>query len=285
MTKLSERQRAKLPKSAFAYIDSQGRRRLPIYDEAHIRAALARFNQVQFESDAARDQARTRILRAARKHGVLPVGFIESQLRGERTRGQADAQARRVVGLPSGTVTFLMTDIESSTLLLSELGDRYAATLSDVRRILRDRVRRAGGHEVETHADEFLAVFPKAPGALDAALAIHRRMRDRAWPSERPVRVRIGIHRGHPTLTETGYIGLSVHAVARVCQAAHGGQIICSRAALEAMATLAPPEVVFRDLGLHRLRGFPRPDVLYQATVDDLQVEFPPLRTSLETDI
>jgi len=281
MAKLSAKKRAQLPKSAFAYIDSRGRRRLPIYDEAHIRSALGRFNQVAFESDAAREQARTKLLRAARKFGVLPVGFIEAQLRTERRRGHADAQAQRVKKLPAGAVTFVMTDIEGSTSLLAELEVEYAALMADVRRLLRDKVRRAGGHEVEVHADDFLAAFANAPAALDAALAIQRRMRDKAWPSKRPVRIRIGIHRGHPTVTETGYIGLSVHAVSRVCQAAHGGQILVSRSAHEAMTDELPDDVTFRSLGRRRLRGFPRPDVIYQVQAPDLPKRFPPLRTRI----
>jgi len=281
MAKLTEKKRAQLPKSAFAYIDSHGRRRLPIFDGAHVRSALARFNQVVFESDTAREQARTKLLRAARKFGVLPVGFIEAQLRTERRRGHADAQARQVKKLPSGTVTFVMTDIEGSTSLLAELGVEYAALMADVRRLLRDKVRRAGGYEVEVHADEFLAAFAMAPAALDAALAIQRRVRDKAWPSKRPVRIRIGIHRGHPTLTETGYIGLSVHAVSRVCQAAHGSQILVSRSAHEAMTDELPDDVTFRSLGRRRLRGFPRPDVIYQVLAPDLTKRFPRLRTSL----
>lgn len=281
MANLSDAKRRQLPKTAFAYIDSAGRRRLPIYDEAHVRSALGRFNQVHFESDRARDEARTRLLRAARRFGVLPVGFIASQLRKERSRGQADAQGRRVESLPAGTVTFLMSDIEGSTALLAELGDRYGAVLADVRRLIRAQVRRAGGHEVEVHADDFLAVFAKAPAALDAALAIQRRMRDKAWPGERTVRVRIGLHRGHPTLTDTGYLGLSVHAVARVCQVAHGGQVLVSRSAHEAVTDAPREGVTFRDLGQHRLRGFPRPDVLYQVDAPDLDGDFPPLRTTL----
>ncbi len=281
MAKLTEKKRAQLPKSAFAYIDSHGRRRLPIFDEAHVRSALGRFNQVAFESDAARDQARTKLLRAAKRFGVVPVGFIEAQLRTERRRGHADAQARHVKKLPSGTVTFLMTDIEGSTSLLAELGVEYAALMADVRRLLRDKVRRAGGHEVEVHADEFLAAFAEAPAALDAAIGIQRRVGDKAWPSKRPVRIRIGIHRGHPTLTETGYIGLSVHAVSRVCQAAHGGQILVSRSAHEAMTDEPPDDVTFRSLGRRRLRGFPRPDVIYQVLAPDLPKRFPRLRTSL----
>src|ERR687892_2443174 len=99
MAQLGSAERAKLPDSAFAYIDSRGRRRLPIHDAAHVRNALARFSQVAFEDERARDRARSRLLRAAQKHGIMPIGFISSQLK---------AQDK----LPKGHVTFLLTDIE-----------------------------------------------------------------------------------------------------------------------------------------------------------------------------
>ena len=98
------------------------------------------------------------------------MGFIEAQLRTERTRGQADTQAKRVAGLPSGTVTFLMTDIEGSTALLADMGVQYGALLAEIRRVQREKVRRAGGHDVEVHADEFLAVFSDPARALEAAI-------------------------------------------------------------------------------------------------------------------
>ena len=281
MASLSDKQRAQLPKRAFAYIDSRGRRRLPIYDEAHVRSALGRFNQVQFESDAAREEARTKVLKAARRFGVLPVGFIQSQLHSERRRGQADTQARRAEKWPTGAVTFLLTDIEGSTTLLADLEDRYGSFLGDVRRLIRAQVRRTGGHQVEVHADELLAAFSKSSAALAAAVAIQRRMRDKRWPDEREIRLRIGVHRGHPTRTETGYIGLSVHAVSRVCQAAHGGQILISRSVHEALTDGIPDGIGLVDLGQHRLRGFPRPDALFQVQADDLPSDFPPLRTSI----
>jgi class 3 adenylate cyclase len=281
VTKLTEAQRAKMPRSAFAYVDSRGRRRLPIFDEPHVRSALSRFNQVEFESEAARDEARTKLLKAARRFGVVPVGFIQSQLRKERTRGRDEAQARRAAALPTGTVTFLMTDVQDSTALLAELGEGYGPMLSDVRRLIRDKVRKAGGHEVEVHADEFLAAFASAPAACEAAVAIQQRMAEKAWPTRRRVTVRIGLHRGHPTLTDGHYIGLSVHAVARVCQAAHGGQIVVSRSAKEAMVGALPDGIGYRALGRHRLRGFPRPDLLYQVTAPGLRPSFPRLRTTL----
>ena len=107
MSQLNSKKRAQLPKSAFAYVDSKGRRRLPINDEPHVRNALARFNQVAFEDDKARERARKRLLEAAKKYGIVPIGFMDSQLR---------RQGQRV--LPSGAVTFLLTDIQDSTGLV-----------------------------------------------------------------------------------------------------------------------------------------------------------------------
>ena len=127
--KLSPSQRAKLPDSAFAYIDGAGNRRLPIHDEAHVRNALARFERVAFENDDARERARKRLLNAAKKYGIVPVGFITGQFRTERATRSAD-----LAGLPTGAVTLLMSDIEASTKLLQKLGDGYPDVLSEVRR-------------------------------------------------------------------------------------------------------------------------------------------------------
>src|SRR5687768_11749142 len=127
MARLRASDRARLPDSAFAYVDSKGRRRLPINDEAHVRNALARFERVAFEDDAARERARERLLVAAKRHGLVPVGFITGQLRTERRR------ATGVEALPTGVVTFLLGDIEGSTQLVDRLGDRYGGVLEDVR--------------------------------------------------------------------------------------------------------------------------------------------------------
>ena len=124
MARLGAKERAQLPDSAFAYVDSHGRRRLPIHDPAHVRNALARFGQVAFEDEDARDRARSRLLRAAKKHGIMPIGFISAQLQPQRR-------------LPTGQVTFLLTDIEGSTELLGRLDDQYAALLGGIRRLVR----------------------------------------------------------------------------------------------------------------------------------------------------
>jgi class 3 adenylate cyclase len=385
MSQLTERQRAKLPDSAFAHVDARGRRRLPINDESHVRNALARFNQVVFDDEAARDRARTRLLRAAKKYGIVPVGFMTGQLRSqsvqaaagrvvidlgstwapgelearlraalrdptlsvlhwsdsaaayldaggrlaslpdgdaeravtllerqgrpmaalvhdpavlrdrdlartvsgavrlaienERLAGEVEARASEVRHLPVGHVTFLLADIEDSTGLLRHLGDQYAALLADVRRVLRGAIRARGGKEIDARADELFAVFERAPGALDAAIAVQRAIRDRAWPDGLEVRLRVGLHSGRPTLTATGYVGLAVHTAARICFAAHGGQIVLSRAAQQAVVEALPAEVALRELGSHRLAGLPEPELLFQVEVADLPVDFPRPRT------
>src|SRR4029078_3034955 len=123
MQTLRAQDRTKLPDRAFAYVDSKGRRRLPINAAAHVRNALARFNQVMFEDVAARDRARTRLVNAARKHGIVPVGFIARQL-----------QLAKRTPLPTGNLTLLLADIEGSTALLRDLEDDYTVLLGDVRR-------------------------------------------------------------------------------------------------------------------------------------------------------
>jgi class 3 adenylate cyclase len=272
MARLGTKERAQLPDSAFAYIDSSGKRRLPIHDAAHVRNALARFSQVHFEDEAARDRARSRLLRAAKRHGIMPIGFISSQLEPQRK-------------LPKGNLTFLLTDIEGSTGLLSRLGDEYAVVLREVRKRVRTAVRKAGGHVVSARGDDTFAVFERVPNAVTAALAIQRAMQDGGWPDGvDDVRLRIGLHRGRPTLTDTGYVGISVHAAARICFAAHGGQIVMSGAVRSAVLDELPDEVGLSELGGWRFRGLPEPVTVYQVEADGLLDEFPPLRSAVPLD-
>jgi class 3 adenylate cyclase len=271
MSPLDAKQRASLPDSAFAYIDSRGRRRLPINDAAHVRNALARFNQVVFEDEAARDNARTRLLRAAKKHGIVPIGFVSAQLQPQRK-------------LPKGQVTFLLIDIEGSTTLLARLDDRYASLIAAVRRAMRAAVRRAGGREVDARADDLFAVFERAPAAIEAALEIQRAMQAGPWPEGIDVRVRIGVHSGRPTLTETGYVGLSVHAAARICYAAHGGQIVVSSSVQSAVLDSLADGVGLKSLGAFRFEGLREPEHLYQVEAADLLADFPPLRSAVPVE-
>jgi class 3 adenylate cyclase len=271
--------RARLPDSAFAYVDLQGRRRLPIHDASHVRNALARFDQTSFEDDIARERARQRLLRAAKKHGIVPIGFFDGQLRKERLQTEVRARAKDIASLPRGTVTFLLTDIEGSTGLLRHLGDAYATLLRDVRALIRKCVRDAGGHEVDARADEFFAAFRQPTRALDAAVAMQRSLQKREWPDDLEVRVRIGIHTGRTTLTETGYVGMAVHTAARVCSAGHGGQILLSSASRDALEATQADGIAFRTLGRYALAGLPEPEALFQVHAADLRVKFPKLRT------
>jgi class 3 adenylate cyclase len=276
MAELSRRERSRLPDSAFAYVDSKGGRKLPIHDESHVRNALARFERVAFEDDAARERARKRLLNAAKKYGIVPVGFITGQF--ERLQGKIEARSTDAATLPTGFVTFLLTDIESSTALLRHLGDRYAELLNDVRGVVRAAVVQAGGREVDAHADEFFAVFEQAAGAIEAAAAIQLVMCDRTWPDDVECRIRVGIHSGRPSLTPTGYIGLSVHTAARICWAAHGGQIVVSADAKQAAEGSLGSHVGFRSLGRHRLPGLAKAEALFQVESDGLPTDFPRLR-------
>jgi class 3 adenylate cyclase len=266
MPPLGAKERTRLPNSAFAYIDSTGRRVLPIHDEAHVRNALARFSRVSFEDEAARDRARMRLLRAAQKLGIMPLGFVGGQLRPEQR-------------LPRGQVTFALADLEGSTELVHVLGDGYGAVLGQLRRLLRAAVQRAGGREVDARGDELFAAFERPAAAVHAAVAIQRGVRGHPWADGIEPRVRIGVHTGRPTLTETGYFGLAVHTVARVCTSAHGGQVVISSAARDALGRALPDGIALRSLGTWRLSGLRESMELLQVRADDLLDDFPPPRS------
>jgi predicted ATPase/class 3 adenylate cyclase len=171
---------------------------------------------------------------------------------------------------PSGTVTFLFTDVEGSTELLQRLGaDSYAKALAKHRRFLREAFERHGGVEVDTQGDAFFVAFPTAPGALAAARDVTRALATTA------VRVRIGVHTGTPLVTEEGYVGLDVHRAARIAAAGHGGQILVSAST----AVLADAEL--RDLGEHRLKDLQAAERIYQLG----ESEFPPLKSLNRTNL
>ena len=184
-----------------------------------------------------------------------------------------------VADLPSGTLTFLFTDIEGSTRLLARLGDRYRGVLSDHQQLLRDAFAGAGGREIDTQGDAFLAVFPRAKDAVAAALAGQRALASHPWPADVCLRVRMGLHTGEPAATRDRYIGLSLHRAARICAAGHGGQILLSRATHAILADDVLPDISFQDLGRHGLKDLDHAERIYQLAVPDLPRCFPPLRT------
>jgi class 3 adenylate cyclase len=276
VTRLEPGDRAKLPASAFAYIDGRGRRRLPINDAAHVRNALARFNQVAFEDEAARERARTRLLKAAKRFGIVPVGFIAGQLESERELGRRGEPRH----LPSGFVTMLFTDVEGSTSLLHQLGDGYGELLDRVRTILQGAAADRAGHIVETRADELFAVFEHPASAVDAAIGMQRTLRATTWDDGVDVRVRVGIHSGYPKRAAPNYIGMAVHTASRVCGVAHGGQIVVTGDTRTALRGVTPAGVRFVTLGQFRLRGLPEEVPLFQVAAKGLSARFPPLRTT-----
>ncbi len=181
--------------------------------------------------------------------------------------------------LPTGTVTFLFTDIQGSTLLLRRLGERYATLLADHHRLLRGAFQEQGGMEVETLGDGLFFVFPTAKAALLAAISAQRAVFGHAWPDGASVRVRMGLHTGEALSGETGYVGIDVHRAARISAAGHGGQILLSQTARDLVREDLPEGVRLLDLGEHRLKDLANPRRLFQVVSDTLPSDFPPLKS------
>jgi class 3 adenylate cyclase len=167
--------------------------------------------------------------------------------------------------LPSGTVTFLFTDIEGSTRLLRELGEAYLTAFAQHRRILREAFARHSGVEIGTGGDAFFVVFRSATQAVAAAAEAQAALR----PG--PIWVRMGLHTGEPYISEGDYVGLDVHKAARIAASGHGGQVVLSA---ETQGLLGD-DVPLLELGEHRLRDFDDPVQLFQLG----DGRFPPLRT------
>jgi predicted ATPase/class 3 adenylate cyclase len=178
--------------------------------------------------------------------------------------------------LPTGTVTFLFTDIEGSTRLLHELGDAYAAALDGHRVILRRAFADHGGTEVDTQGDAFFVAFTRASDAIAAAASAQRGL------AGGPIRVRIGIHTGEPLRTGEGYVGMDVHRAARIAAVGHGGQVLISQSARDLVEADLPADLALDNLGEHRLKDLSAPTPIFQLVGEGLEREFPPLAT-LET--
>ncbi|MGH2657486.1 MAG: adenylate/guanylate cyclase domain-containing protein [Actinomycetota bacterium] len=181
--------------------------------------------------------------------------------------------------LPIGTVTFLFTDIEGSTRLLRQLGDRYREVVDGHGGLLRKAIALGGGTEVHTEGDSFFAVFSTPAGALAAAVQAQRALSAHAWPEDHSVRVRMGLHTGEAVLGGDDYIGLDVHLAARIAAVGHGGQILVSEATRALVEHTLPDGTSLRDLGRHRLKDIEHPEHLYDLVIDGLPAEFPAVRT------
>jgi class 3 adenylate cyclase len=175
--------------------------------------------------------------------------------------------------LPTGTVTFLFTDIEGSTDLARELGAAYGRVRTEHRRLLREAFAAHCGNEIDTAGDGFFVVFERAGDAVAAAIAAQRALADSR------LRVRIGIHSAEPHLDEEGYIGVGVHRAARICAAGHGGQILLSNATAGIVEDLGLEGARLHDLGEHRLKDIATPQRLFQIVGDGLEADFPTLKS------
>src|SRR4051794_12115592 len=179
--------------------------------------------------------------------------------------------------LSSGDVTVLVRDVEGSTRLLARLRDRYAEVLAEHQRLLRAAFDEHDGREVHTEGDGFFVAFARASDAIAAAVSAQRSLASQGWPEGVDVRVRMGIHTGEAELRQDDYVGLDVHRAARICSAAHGGQVLISSATRELVLGELPADVALRDLGEYRLKDLDRPEHLFQLVVGDLRADFPPL--------
>ena len=176
--------------------------------------------------------------------------------------------------LPSGTVTFLFSDIEGSTRLLQQLGDRWSDVVAGHNAIMRDAFSGAGGREVDRQGDAFFAVFPSARNALAAAATIQRRLADNDWPDGIELLVRMGVHTGEPSLGDEGYLGLDVVRAARICALARGGQVLVSETT-RALVRGELDGLSLDDVGEHRLKDIDEPERLFQLAGPGLRSNLP----------
>ncbi len=185
-----------------------------------------------------------------------------------------------MVGLPTGTVTFLFTDIEGSSTLLQRLGDRrYAEVLEEHQRILRDAFAKGNGQEIDSQGDSFLVAFSRARDAVATAVAAQQSLTEYPWPDGASLQVRMGLHTGEPISRTDRYVGLDVHRAARIGAAGYGGQILLSDAVSSLAGRDLPPGVSLRDLGNHRLKDLREPEHLLQVVHPNLPAAFPPLKS------
>ena len=184
-----------------------------------------------------------------------------------------------MTALPSGTVTFLFTDIEGSTALLKQLGARYGEVLADHQRLLRDAFAAHGGHEIDTAGDSFFVAFRRAKDGVTSAAEAQRALAAHEWPEDVRIRVRMGLHSGEPEVGEERYVGIGVHRAARIGAIGHGGQVLLSSSTRELAEDDLPPGVSLRDLGTVQLKDIDRPERVSQLVIEGLPNDFPRLKT------
>lgn len=183
------------------------------------------------------------------------------------------------IHLPTGTVTFMFTDIEGSTGLLAAAGDAAFSELLETHHgLIREAISSGEGTEVSTEGDSFFAVFVDPLAAVVTASLIQRRLSDAKWNVSQPLRVRVGVHTGNGVLGADDYVGVDVHRAHRISDAGHGGQVVLSEVTANLVEGRLPTELAVSPLGRYRLAGFAEPMTLHQLTTEGLADSFPPLR-------
>jgi class 3 adenylate cyclase len=185
----------------------------------------------------------------------------------------------RVPDLPRGTVTLLFTDVEGSTQLQHRLGGRYQTVVAGHRRLLEQAFAAHSGTVVDRQTESFFVAFPRARYAVQAAADAQKALAEQTWPDGVKVNVRMGIHSGDPEVDGDRYVGLAVSRAARICGAAHGGQVLLSSSTRALLSD--HDQTALRSLGAHRLKDFDQPEPISQLVVDGLPSQFPPLETKV----
>jgi class 3 adenylate cyclase len=203
-------------------------------------------------------------------------GLVGLSVDATDVRDELRARGGDAADLPAGEVTFLFGDVEDSTALVESLGDGYAELLAELRRIVTAVAAGAGGRVVDARGDEVFLAFTRPADGVAAAVELQDRLAHADWPAGARVRVRIGLHTGHPELGRSGYVGLDVHRASRVMAAAHGGQILATDAVVAGLDASVP--VTVRPLGRYALRGLSEPTPILQVEAPGSIGSFPPLR-------
>jgi class 3 adenylate cyclase len=177
--------------------------------------------------------------------------------------------------LPSGTVTFVFSDVESSTALLKELGDRYGELLDAHRRLMRERFAAHGGVEIDTQGDAFFFAFSRARDAVAAAVEAQRAHAEHDWPDGVDVRVRMGLHTGEPAVGSEGYLGLDVVRAARLCTSGAGGHVLLSDTTRALVGSSLPDGVSVHPLGERRLKDIDEPERVFELDIEGVPAAEP----------
>ncbi len=181
--------------------------------------------------------------------------------------------------LPSGTVTFVFSDIEGSTALVKRLGDGYGDVLADHRRLMREALGDRGGVEIDTQGDAFFFAFARARDAVAASVEAQRAHAAHVWPEGVDVRMRMGLHTGEPAVGEEGYHGLDVVRAARLCSAAAGGSVLLSETTRALVGSAVPEGVAVHPVGERRLKDLDEPERVYELEIEGVETSEPPAPT------